>query len=314
MNVEKKLKELAKELKDQGDNEALQRLEELHRLYTGEDEIVSSLELEEFIKAEPPEYRMMTGLEELDNILEGFRPQQLITLTGITKHGKTTFAMDLVDRLKKEKPLVLPFEEPAKELIRKYHERDMEVPLFYTPKVAKDRSLDWIEDKIIESKAKYGTKIIFIDHLDYINEVATPTGENEVARVKHTMQALKDLAKQWDVIIVLLVHLKKVQLDRNPDLEDIRGSASISQESDTVMIMWRRTTRESGDVIIHDDATLSVQANRRTGKTGNVKLIFEKGRYRKYDPVDDDERAVKTLKQLEEVQKQKWQQLGTSKN
>lgn len=279
MNVDRKLKELAKELKENGDSEALKRLEEISKLYEGEDKIVSWPEIRTELRKKPPEEKIFTGFKLLDKTLDGFRPKQLITLTGITKHGKTTFAMELAQRLKNYAPLILPFEEPAEELIMKFEERGMDIPLCYSPLTSRNRSLDWIEDKIIEAKAKYGTKIVFIDHLDYINEVMQPNGENETTRVKHTMQHLKDMAKQWEVVIVLLTHLKKVQLDRNPDLEDIRGSAAISQESDTVMIMWRKTERVNGEIEIYNDATLSIQANRRTGKTANIHLTFEGGRF-----------------------------------
>lgn len=303
MSAQDTLKQLSKELKEKGDKEALARLQDLHKLYDGEDKVVSSKELEEELGKLPPEPKMYTGLSRLDETLDGFRPSQLITLTGITKHGKTTFAMELVERLKAENPLVLPFEEPAEELIRKYQERDMEVPLFYTPTNTNDRYLEWIESRILESKAKYDSKIVFIDHLDYIGDVSSSQGENETIRVKRVMQELKSIAKRLDIIVVLLVHLKKVQLDKNPTLEDIRGSAAISQESDTVMIMWRKTERNSdGEVVISNDAVLSIQANRRTGKTANIHLTFMDGRFLQDDEAELE--ATAKLANLEEVERQ----------
>lgn len=277
MNVINKLKELETELS--GDQDSLNRLAELAKLYSGDDEVVSSEDIADLMKNEPEEIKMFSGIDKLDDILGGFRPQQLIVLTGITKHGKTTFAMELVEKLKEHKPLVIPLEEPARELIQKYQEREMEVPLFYTPLTSKLRTLEWIEEKIIESKAKHGTKIVFIDHLGYLRAPQANLRDNKADRTEEMMQEIKTMAKRWDVIIVLLAHLKKTQLDRNPDLEDIRGSASVAQEADTVLIMWRKTERENGEVVITNQATLSVQANRRTGKTGNIHLAFVNGRY-----------------------------------
>lgn len=302
MNLEDKIKELKQELS--GDKEGLRRVEEVAKLYTGDDEIVSSKEIEEMMKNEPEEARYYSGFDGVDKILEGFREQQLIVLTGITKHGKTTFAMDLVNNLKEHAPLVLPFEEPAKELIRKFKERGMEVPHFYTPRTPKDHTLEWIEEKIVESKAKFGSRIVFIDHLGYVRDGRSRQENNKADRLEVVMQDIKSLAKKWDVVIVLLVHLKKVQLDRTPDLDDIRGSGSIAQEADTVMIMWRKTQRVNGEVEITNEATLSIQANRRTGTTGNVHLIFENGKY-----IEDDwNNAEKNMEKLKEPKQDTWTQ------
>ena len=66
----------------------------------------------------------------------------------------------------------------------------------------------------------------------------------------------------------------------SPTLEDLRDSSFIAQEADTVMMLWRKTHRdEDGELVIGNETLLSVQANRRTGSTGNVKLIFHNGRF-----------------------------------
>jgi replicative DNA helicase len=93
------------------------------------------------------------------------------------------------------------------------------------------------------------------------------------------MRALKTMAKKWNIVIFLIAHLKKTRLDTAPDLEDLRDSSFIAQESDTVIILWREATRGRGEVVITDNVTVSVQANRRTGKTGNVKMVFKDGHF-----------------------------------
>ena len=45
------------------------------------------------------------------------------------------------------------------------------------------------------------------------------------------------------------------------------------------MLLWRKTTRNNGKLEITNETNLSVQANRRTGKTGNVQFIYQNGRY-----------------------------------
>lgn len=299
MNVEQKLKELHDEL--EGDKDALKRIEDLAKLYRGDDEVVNVGDIEKYIASLPPEPKMFTGFNNLDKTIDGFRPKQVIVLTGITKHGKTQFAMELMQRMESENPLLIPFEEPVEELIRKFHERGLKVPNAYSPLTTRDRTLDWIEEKIIESKAKFNTKIVFIDHLGYIKDQSAGYGDNRADRIESTMKDIKALAKKWDVIIFVLTHLKKVQLDRNPDLEDIRSSASIAQEADIVMIMWRKTERVDGQIEITNEAVLSIQANRRTGRTGNLHYIFIDGRYQENDDIDLENHEKK--KNREDVDK-----------
>jgi replicative DNA helicase len=114
-------------------------------------------------------------------------------------------------------------------------------------------------------------KVEFIDHLHFIVPFSA---ERQDLRIGETMRALKQLAEKWNVLIILIAHLKKTRVDRAPDLEDLRDSSFIAQESDTVILLWRESIRTGREVVITNNVTVSVQANRRTGKTGNVKMVF----------------------------------------
>jgi replicative DNA helicase len=73
--------------------------------------------------------------------------------------------------------------------------------------------------------------------------------------------------------------LKKTEMVSQPTLEDLRDSSFIAQEADTVMMLWRQTEKINGEVVISNNVNLSVQANRRTGKTGNVRMVFIDGHF-----------------------------------
>ncbi len=261
------------------------RLEETMRAYSGDDELISSLDLLERIKTQPEEKKFLSGLQGLDDILNGFRLNQLIVLAAPTKSGKTQFCVELCSRLNETQPVFIPFEESAEELVRKFHDRNEEPPLFYTPKMITGNTIKWIEKKIVEGKVKYGSQLFFVDHLHFIVPF---TSDRLDTRIGQTMRELKSLAKAHDVIIVLVAHLKKTNMQVSPTLEDLRDSSFIAQEADTVMMMWRQAKREKGQMIITNNTVVSIQANRRTGNTGNVKLTFKDGKYTEYDWVDDD--------------------------
>lgn len=248
--------------------------------YSGDDEMISSLEIMESMKKEGPMEKFMTGWSGLDSLIGGFTPGQIIVLTAPTKNGKTTFSMDLTRRMKEYSPAWFPFEEGPQELIGKYLERNEEPPLFFTPKAMIDNHLDWIERKIVEGLIKYNSRIFFIDHLHFI---VPPNTQNMSQQIGMTMRRLKQIAKTWNVVIVLIAHLKKTRMDALPNLDDLRDSSFIGQEADTVIVMWRKTSRTKDGIEISDNTIVSVQANRRTGRTGNVKFTFKDGRFLEED-------------------------------
>ena len=256
--------------------DSLVRLKEIAKVYHGEDKVIPFSDIVERIKAGEDELKIMTGWEDLDKLLRGFRLQQLVVISAATKSGKTTMMMDLTVRLKEYNPLWFPFEESADELVRKFVERGQEPPHAFTPENMIGNSMEWLEGKIVEAIAKYDSKIVIIDQLDFIVPF---TGENHHLAIAKTMRDLKGLAKKWNVVIFIICHLAKVKMDTQPTLEDLRGSSSISQEADTVILLWREAKRENGQVVITDNVNVSVQANRRFGKTGNVKMIYDNGRF-----------------------------------
>ena len=280
MDVDKIIQRLENEIKttqklgEQADS--LARLKEIAKVYRGEDKIISFSEIAERIKNNKDEIKFMSGYTGLDNLLKGFRPQQLIVVSALTGSGKTSFLMDMTSKLKEENPLWFPFEEGAEELISKFLERGEEPPKAFTPENMTSNTMEWLESKIVESIAKYDTKIVFIDQLDFI---VSMKGENHALNVGQTMRDLKGLAKKWNIIIFLICHLTKSRMETQPTLEDLKGSSSIGQEADSVILLWRETKRQGSELVITNNVNVSVQKNRRHGKTGNVKMVYDNGKF-----------------------------------
>lgn len=269
-------------------DQSLDRLKDIAEKYRGEDMIVSFHEIAEQIKKQKDELKIFSGWRDLDGLLGGFRLQQVVVVSALTKSGKTSFLMDLTTRIREHNPLWFPFEESAEELIRKFIERNQPVPRAFTPQSLRGSAFDWIESKIIESIAKYNTRVVFIDQLDFIVEMSS---DNHALRIGHAMRTLKGLAKKWNIVIFIICHLAKAKMDFQPTMEDLKGSSSIGQEADTVILLWREMRKEHGQVIISNNVNVSVQANRRTGKTGNVKMVYEDGKFIEREWTEDAQLA-----------------------
>ena len=262
----------------------LDRLKEQAATYKGEDEVVSFEEVVQRVKTQEEAFKIMTGWENFDKIIQGFRPQQVVVVSALTKSGKTQWCMDLTARIGAYSPLWLPFEESAEELLRKCVERGVEPPRGFTPNIMRGGELSWVESKIVEGIVKYDSKIVFIDHLDFL----VPFGaDNHALRVAETMRTIKGFAKKWGVCIVLICHLTKVKMDTVPTLEDLRGSSAIGQEADTAIILWRETKRSRTEVTVTNNTIVSIQANRRHGSTGNVTMVYDGKVYREEEWRED---------------------------
>ncbi len=274
-------KEIQKEQQNIQQQEALARLQDIAKIYDGNDKVISSEELFEQVKNAPQKEKFYSGFTDLDSKMEGFVTGESIFLTGITKHGKTSMCMELSVRFKAQNPLWLSFEERAIDLLRKFNDRTGTLPHFYTPQQNESPNLEWVEKKIVEAKAKYDSKVVFIDHIGFVADAERGKDDTEASRLERISRAVHGLAVKWDVLIFLMGHLNKVRSDQTPDIENIKGSSAMAQEADLTIILWRKTSRIGGKVEIGNETNLSLQANRR-GKTGNVEFKYEHGRFLEY--------------------------------
>ena len=282
MNTIQMLNDLEAEIARENDslekNEQLLRLQEIARAYDGDDRVISSDELLEELKRQPIKPKFYSGFPALDKKMEGFTTGESIFVSGITKHGKTSMCMELSVRFKEQNALWLSFEERPIDLMRKFHEKTGEYPHFFTPRQNERRTLEWVEKKILEAKAKYDSKVVFIDHIGFIKDHEQTGSELEASCYERISREIHSLAVKWDVLIFLLGHLTKVGITQQPDIENIKGSSAMAQEADLTMLVWRKTERVLGKIEISNETNLSLQANRR-GQTGNVEFVYANGRF-----------------------------------
>jgi len=227
--------------------------------YAGEDKIISSLEMWEEIRTMNKGRDLVTynsGIPTLDNLLRGLAPGELITISGITKHGKTTLARSITVNLEKQGVFCLWFtyELPPEQFLSTFRA----VPFLYLPRRLKSADMDWIESRIIEGLQKYHTKAIFIDHLHYLFDIAK--SKNVSLDIGSVVRRLKLIAVQEGVVIFLMAHTVKPKMDGGEmGFEGIRDSSIVSQESDVVLMVRRRPD------VSDTAAEASVEFSRRSG-------------------------------------------------
>lgn len=257
-------------------DEGLERLKSVAKEYAGEYQLVWSHETLEEIKNRPKRSTHKTGVEQLDAITGGFRPQQMIGVGAQSGHGKTAFGLWLLKQYEALNPVLLPLEQSSEELIEQRMENGQFIPTYLSPKKHSAHvDPDWIEERIVEAIAKYNSQMVMIDHMGYIEVGEDYRREGEHLRIEKKLQALKHLAIKWNVVIVILIQLQQMEEEQTPQLRDLKGSSAIRQECDQILFLWRNNVK-AGKARAYDNKVLvSVQKNRFTGKNGNAGAEFD---------------------------------------
>jgi replicative DNA helicase len=243
--------------------------------YDREDKIITSKEAWDSLEEirNQPIVKFFSKIPSLDRMTDGFREGDLVVVSGITKQGKTSFCQTLTTNFSQQdiSCLWFSYEMSLIEFLQKFKP---ELPFFTLPSMLKESSIKWMEERIVESMAKYGTKIVFIDHLHFL------LGMNQLGIMGNVsliiggiMRELKKIALYRQICIILVAHTTKLHFDQEPDLSSIRDSSFIGQEADIVLMIWRRIVKRE----MTNEARLSVLANRRTGQNGKINLLFNQG-------------------------------------
>lgn len=272
----KQAQELPKETREM----RLARIQSLWEKYRGDDAVISFEDIARFMENEPPVKKVMSNWGNLNNLVEGFRYEQLVVLSAQEKSGKTSFAFDLADSMREEAPCYFLFEQSAQEIIRQRNERGQPLPHGYAPRRNTDNRWEWVEKRMFESMVKYGSRVFIIDNVDWLQkEYGYNQRTDEV--LTDLLLKLKGFCQTWQVIIFLIAHVKKVPMETIPQPDDIKGSSAFKQIADIVLILWRKTKEEKVDgtktkaPYRTKETLVWVAENRQTGKTGYAQFIFD---------------------------------------
>lgn len=159
-----------------------------------------------------------------------------------------------------------------------------------------------MDDSNLFNKIRYfastGHKLIFLDHLSIIVSEYAAEG-NERERIDTIMTKLAKLAKELEITIFLVVHLRKTTVNSIPfeegavpTLDDLRGSGSLKQLSWDVLALSRN--QQHSDQYSANTSLLTVLKCRFTGRTGPADYLHF---------VDSTGRMIKTEKPYNYEQK-----------
>ncbi len=206
---------------------------------------------------------IISGITELDNLVKGFRPSELILIGARPSVGKTLFALSIIANIavRDKKPVGLFSLEMTAEAVidRLIHgegtnidsedelteitDKINKAPLYI--EVTPNISLPYLIVKALRMRAVKRVEIIFIDYLTLI----TLDKKTRAGQRKEISYSLKDLAKELEIPIVVLVQVKRNDKGL-PTLADIRGGDSIAKGADTIIFLHKQVREDSETELI----------------------------------------------------------------
>lgn len=250
------------------------------KYYQGDDKVITFEEARQQEDAQAPEWAIKTGIPTIDGIIQGFHPGEVIVLSGPTGHGKSTLCHTFTKHMVKldAQPLWFHYEGSRADFLAKMKDITVEALI---PKTMKANALVWVEERIKEAKLKKGTKVVFMDHLHYLIDMAL--GNNRTSSIDAVMRNLVTMAVEHQVVIFLVAHIKKPPLNKDgkfkrPTLDDIRDSAMIAAEARFV-IMVRRTGKWKGDTgtVKKTEGAIDIEKNARNGEFRTIEVQLKDG-------------------------------------
>ncbi|NBB82591.1 MAG: replicative DNA helicase [Alphaproteobacteria bacterium] len=219
-----------------------------------------------------------TGLVDMDRMLGGLQPSDLLILAGRPAMGKTALATNMafnaakayVETDGKEGAVVAFFSlemsaeqlavrilseeaEIASEKIRKGEMKRADFPRLTRAAETLERVPLYVDDtagltinqlrtRALRLKRQHDLGLIVVDYLQLMRPGGSNRADNRVQEISEITRGLKMVAKDLNVPVLALSQLSRAveqREDKRPQLADLRESGSIEQDADVVMFVFR---------------------------------------------------------------------------
>src|SRR5512138_3566597 len=243
-----------------------------------------------------------TGFIDLDRMLNGLNPSDLLIIAGRPGQGKTGFLLSVARNAAlthKKHVAVFSLEMSNEQVVQRLiaqetaidsqrlrsgHLAEEEWPLFtHAIEVFSDTRL-FLDDtpaitplqlrtKCRRLHMEFGLDLIIIDYLQLMG--GDTRNDNRVQEVSYISRNLKILARELNVPVLAAAQLSRAveqRTDKRPVLSDLRESGSLEQDADIVMFIFRPDQYEK-DTVKQNVAEIII-AKHRNGPVGSVELVF----------------------------------------
>jgi replicative DNA helicase len=245
-----------------------------------------------------------TGFIDLDRLLGGMQPSDLLIIAGRPGQGKSGFCLSAAknaSQLHKKHVAVFTLEMSNEQVVQRLLAQetgidsqrlrlgdihDEEWPLFTQAVSALGDTHIYLDDtpaitplqlrtKCRRLHMEIGLDLIIVDYLQLMS--GDTRTDNRVQEVSYITRNLKVLARELNVPVLAAAQLSRAveqRSDKHPVLSDLRESGSLEQDADVVLFIYRPDQYET-DTLKQNIAEIIV-AKHRNGPVGQAELVFRK--------------------------------------
>lgn len=226
--------------------------------------------IEDLQKAELKVSGIPTGNYKLDSLTGGWQKSDLIIICARPGAGKTTRALNFIKTagLYNYNSIMFSLEMGWRQVTKKFLSEqsniygnklingdvsltdldrlsDAKMKLLKIPFHLNDKggiTPNYIRSVIKQRKKKQGVDLVVIDYIQLMKPNDMVKGRTRDAEVGSISTAIKNIAKEFDIPIIMLAQLNRKCEDRNdkrPILSDLRESGSIENDADMVIGLYR---------------------------------------------------------------------------
>ncbi len=243
-----------------------------------------------------------TGFIDLDSLLTGLHPGELIIIGARPAMGKTSFAMNIAGHAsiaKGKTVAVFSLEMPREQIVMRVlcseakvnmqkvrkgtlEDRDWTAlakalgPISNAPLYLDDTaalSPSQLRSRCRRLKMEHGLDLVLVDYLGLMRaDGRTESRQLEVSEISRQLKAIALELKVPVIACAQLSRANKDRVDKRPMLSDLRDSGSIEQDADVVMFLHREEYYKP-DTEDKNIAEVNV-AKQRSGPLATVKLAW----------------------------------------
>ena len=182
---------------------------------------------------------LSTGLRKIDKMTQGFVPGELMIVSGQTSHGKTQLTNNIMLKaaLNDHKVMFITMEMTKRETADRFNALTNDHDIGEGKIFLNMRSDLAYADvtRLIEKSKEMGCDLVVIDHLHYFSRSV----ENATQEVSKIVKEFKSAAVQYEIPVILISHVRKMDPSKHPTIDDLRDSSLIAQDADIVLMVWR---------------------------------------------------------------------------
>jgi len=254
-----------------------------------------------------------TSFVELDQLLCGLHPGEMIVVAGRPSMGKTSFALNVAEHIGADENLpvaVFSLEMSRQQLVErilcsraKVDSQQVRKGMVSTEQHAELSRVGgelyekpiFIDDtpgltplmlraKCRRLKSQHNVQCVFVDYLQLM--AMGGQVESRQQEISTISRYLKAMARELEIPVMVLSQLNRSsegREDHRPRMSDLRESGCIEQDADVVLLLHREDYYNKGREEFNETNTAEViVAKQRNGPTDTVRLYFD-GRFTRFD-------------------------------